>query len=130
VGRTDGSTPASYGERMPGFEEDLRAAVAADRELGAEYEAAVIRSLGERLDAEIDRRIEQRAARRRPAGGRGPDFFGLVLAVASIGMGMGVPSAMSGHFAGGLTFVMTLIAWAGIAAINIAYALGARRSSA
>jgi hypothetical protein len=115
---------------MPGFEEDLRAAVAADRELGAEYEAAVIRSLGERLDTEIDRRIEERIERRRQAPGpRGPDFFGLVLALASIGMGLGVPSAMSGHFSGGLTFVMTLIAWAGIAAINIAYALGARRSS-
>jgi hypothetical protein len=37
---------------------------------------------------------------------------------------------MSGHFGGGLTFVLTLVAWAAIAAINIAYALGARRSSA
>jgi hypothetical protein len=115
---------------VPGFEEDLRAAVAADRELGSDYEAAVVRSLGERLDAEIDRRIEERLRRRRVQSGRGLDFFGLVLALASIGMGLGVPSAMSGHFGGGLTFVLTLVAWAAIAAINIAYALGARRSSA
>jgi hypothetical protein len=115
---------------MPGFEDDLRAAVAADRELGGEYEAAVVRSLGERLDAEIDRRIEERFRRRRPSRGGGLDFFGLVLAIASIGMGLGVPSAMSGHFGSGLTFVLTLVAWAAIAAINIAYALGAWRSSA
>jgi hypothetical protein len=115
---------------MPGFEDDLRAAVAADRELGAGYEAAVVRSLGERLDAEIDRRIDERLRARRPHGGRRLDFVGLVLALASIGMGLGVPNAISGHFAGGLTFVVTLVAWAVIAAINIAYALGARRSSA
>ena len=115
---------------MPGFEEDLRAAVAADRELGTDYEAAVIRSLGERLDAEIDRRIEERLRQRRQPRGAGLDFFGLVLALASIGMALGVPSAMSGHFGGGLTFVLTLVAWAMIAGINIAYALGARRSSA
>jgi hypothetical protein len=115
---------------MPGFDDDLRAAVAADRELGSDYEAAVVRSLGERLDAEIDRRIEERFRARRPRGGRGLDFLGLVLALASIGMGLGVPSAMSGHFGEGLTFLLTLVAWAVIAAINIAYALGARRSSA
>jgi hypothetical protein len=114
---------------MPGFDEDLRAAVAAERELGSEYEAAVVRSLGERLDAEIDRRIEERFRRRRPRRGGGLDFLGLVLALASIGMGLGVPGAMSGHFGGGLTFVLTLVAWAAIAAINIAYALGARPSS-
>jgi hypothetical protein len=115
---------------MPGFEEDLRAAVAADRELGSDYQAAVVRSLGERLDTEIDRRIEERLRARAPRRGRGLDFFGLVLAVASIAMGMGVPSAFSGHFSGGLVFVTTVIAWAAIAGINIAYALGARRSSA
>jgi hypothetical protein len=115
---------------MPGFDEDLRAAVAADRELGRDYEAAVVRSLGERLDAEIDRRIEERLHARRPPRGGGLDFLGLVLAVASIGLGLGVPSAMSGHFSGGLVFVITLVAWGAIAGINIAYALGARRSSA
>jgi hypothetical protein len=116
---------------MPGFEEDLQAAMAADRELGSDYEAAVIRSLGERLDAEIDRRIEERLRQRRPPRRGAPDFFGVVLALGSIGLALGVPSAMSGHFGDGLTFVLTLVAWAMIAAINIVYALGAsRRSSA
>jgi hypothetical protein len=107
---------------MPGFEDDLQAAVAADRELGRDYEAAVVRSLGERLDAEIDRRIEERSRARRAARARGLDFFGLVLAIASIGMGMGVPSAISDDFGQGLTFVTTLVAWVAIVAINFAYA--------
>ena len=95
--------------------------------IGGDYEAAVIRSLGERLDAEIDRRIDERVGP--PPAGGGLDLLGLGLALASIGIALGVPSAMSGHFGGGLTFVLTLVAWAMIAAINIAYALGAAQGS-
>jgi hypothetical protein len=112
------------------LEEDLRAAVAADRELGRDYEAAVVRSLAERLDAEIDRRVQERldqrfAAQRRSAAGF--DFLAVLLACASIGMALGVPSAMHDHVGSGGTFVLTLIAWAAIAAINVAFALGRRR---
>jgi hypothetical protein len=111
------------------LEEDLRAAVAADRELGGDYEAAVVRSLGERLDAEIDRRVQERvderlAARRRSSAGF--DFLAVLLACASIGMALAVPSAMHDHVGAGGTFVLTLIAWAAIAAINVAFALGRR----
>jgi hypothetical protein len=110
--------------RPPSFRDELRAAAAADRELGGEYESAVLQSFLERLDLEIDRRI---AARSPPPPRGGIGFTGLVLALASIGMGLGVPSAMGDHFSGGLTFVLTLVAWAAIAAINIAYAHAARR---
>jgi hypothetical protein len=103
---------------MPGLEDDLRAAVAADRELGGDYEAAVVRALGERLDSEIDRRVAERLRARRP---RGVDLTGLVLALASIGMALGVPSATHDHVGAAGSFVLTLIAWAAIAAINIAY---------
>jgi hypothetical protein len=113
------------------LEEDLRAAVAADRELGGDYEAAVVRSLAERLDAEIDRRVQERlderlAAQRRS--GAAIDLWSLLLACASIGMALGVPSAMHGHVGSAGTFVLTLVAWAAIAAINVAYALGRQRS--
>jgi hypothetical protein len=72
---------------MPGFEEDLQAAVAADRELGSDYEAAVIRSLGERLDAEIDRRIEERFRARRPRREGGLDLLGLARCPATSAAG-------------------------------------------
>src|SRR5918998_405765 len=114
---------------MANLEDDLRAAVAADRELGGDYEAAVARALGERLDREIDRRVAERvdalvgAPRRH---GRGGDFLALLLALASIGMGLGVPNAMNGAVGGAGTFVLTLIAWLAIAAIDVAYAWGRR----
>ena len=112
------------------LEEDLRAAVAADRELGGDYEAAVVRSLGERLDAEIDRRVQERLDERlsvrRRASAVG-DFWTVLFACASIGMALGVPSATHDHVGSGGTFVLTLVAWAAIAAINVAFALGRRR---
>jgi hypothetical protein len=113
------------------LEDDLRAAVAADRELGGDYEAAVVRSLGERLDSEIDRRVEERLdARlaRRQRSSAAFDFWALLLALASIGMGLGVPGAMSGHVGSAGTFVLTIVGWVAIAAINVAFALGRRRS--
>jgi hypothetical protein len=51
----------------------------------------------------------------------------VLLACASIGMALGVPSAMHDHVGSGGTFVLTLVAWAAIAAINVAFALGRRR---
>ena len=108
------------------LDDDLRAAVAADRELGSDYEAAVVRALGERLDAEIDRRVDERLAARRRSGAAF-DFLGLVLALASIGMAIGVPSAIHGSVGSAGTFVLTLVAWAAIAAVNVAFALGRRR---
>ena len=104
---------------MPGLEDDLRAAMAADRELGGDYERAVVRSLAERLDSEIDRRVAERVRAAQPRDRS--DLSGLVLAIASIGMALGVPSAMHDHVGAGATFVLTLFAWAAIAAINVAY---------
>ena len=113
------------------LEDDLRAAVAADRELGGDYEAAVVRSLGERLDAEIDRRVQERLDERlarRHRSSAAIDFWTLLLALASIGMGLGVPGAMGAHVGSAGTFVLTIVGWVAIAAINVAYAIGRRRS--
>jgi hypothetical protein len=115
---------------MPSLDDDLRAAVAADRELGGDYEAAVVRSLAERLDSEIDRRVDERVAarlvRQQPSGAA-IDFWMLVLALASIGMGLGVPGAMHSHVGSAGTFVLTLVAWVAIAAVNVAFAIGRKR---
>src|ERR687893_444873 len=115
---------------MARLEDDLRAAVAADRELGGDYEAAVVRTLAERLDDEIDRRVQERIdARlaRHQRAGAGFDFLGVLLALGSIGIAVGVPSAMHGHVGAAGTFVLTLVAWVAIAAINFAWFLGRRR---
>ena len=99
------------------LEEDLRAATAARRELGDDYEAGVIRSLAEHLDREIDRRVEQRVARRLP----GVDWTALLLALGSIALALGVPSATRDQFGAVASFALTLVAWAAVAAINVAY---------
>jgi hypothetical protein len=105
---------------MATLEDDLRAATAARRELGDEYEQGVIHSLVERLGDEIDRRVDQRLA---APGARigGLDWTALLLALGSIAMALGVPSATHDHFGAAASFVLTLIAWAVIAAINITY---------
>ena len=115
---------------MAGLEDDLRAAVAADRELGGDYETAVVRTLAERLDTEIDRRVQERndarLARRRSANA-GLDVLGVLLALGSIGIALGVPSATHGHVGAAGTFVLTLVAWVAIAAINVTWILARRR---
>lgn len=101
---------------------ELRAAVEARRELGPEYEGALIESFLERLDQDIDRRIHSRAAdapNRRPSGGD-PS---LPLALGSIGMGIPISAIAGGT--GGIGGL--LVAWTGIAVVNLAHAWGRRR---
>ena len=108
---------------MATLEDDLRAATAARRELGDEYDQGVIHSLVERVGEEIDRRVDERLA----AGGArigGLDWTALLLALGSIGMALGVPGATHDHFGTAASFVLTLIAWAVIAAINVTYFRG------
>jgi hypothetical protein len=109
---------------MASLEDDLRAAVAADRELGDDYEVAVVRALAERLDTEIDRRVDERI---RAARWRDLDWSVLLLALGSISLALGVPSATHDHLGAAASFVLTLIAWAAIAVINVAYVRSRRR---
>jgi hypothetical protein len=109
---------------------DLDAALAARRELGPEYESALVDSFLARVDAQLDARIEQRVAERLAEypreefrGGRHSwagsgsrlHVTSLVLAIPLTGIGLGVA-----HGAG------TLVAWAGIVSVNLAAALGRR----
>jgi hypothetical protein len=111
---------------MATLEDDLRAATAARRELGEDYDLAVLRSVADRLDAQVDRRVDERLAARAPALG-GLDWTTLFLALGSIGMGLGVPSATIDHFGAVASFALTLIAWAAIAVVNVAYFRSRRR---
>jgi hypothetical protein len=106
--------------RMATLEDDLRAATAARRELGDEYEQGVIASFADRLGREVDRRVDERLAAHGPARG-GLDWTALLLALGSIAMTLGVPSATHDQFGTAASFVLTLIAWAVIAAINVTY---------
>lgn len=105
---------------------DLRAAVAARQELGPEYEAEIIDSFLEKLDARDRHRTagllpEPAPVRRHPS--RETDPGGLALAIVSIVAAIpitAIAADMMGKFG-------VLICWAGLVGINYARAIARRR---
>lgn len=110
--------------------EDLQAALGARRELGPEYEDAVLDSFLERVDKSIEARVDARVAERagdrgqlaRRPSQRGTDS-GLVLGIVSLCTGIPI-TAIAG--AEGLAGVV--VAWSGIGVVNLAHAWGRRRA--
>ncbi|MFG1625983.1 hypothetical protein [Kribbella sp. NPDC049227] len=104
---------------------DLRAAVAARQELGPEYEAEIIDSFLERLDARDAARHQQdqglEIAGLKP---RETDPGGLALAIVSVSVAIPI-TAISADMLGlrGL-----IVSWAGLVAINFARTIGRRNS--
>ncbi len=116
--------------------DELTAAVEARRELGRDYEDAVLDSFLDRLDKSIDARVDARveaqtkgkplpppAPQRQPKEGADPQ---LVLGLVSVGAGIPI-SAILGPGSDG-TVAGLFIAWGGIVGVNIAHALSRRRS--
>jgi hypothetical protein len=89
--------------------DELRAAAATRRELGHDYDDAILLSLAERLQR----------VRRRPTVFQ--ETVTLVIALGSIGFGILVALAAAHLGAVGGTFA-TIIAWICIAVINVAHA--------
>jgi hypothetical protein len=98
--------------------DDLEALVAARRELEPEHEAALVESFLDRIGAAIDARVDERLAERRPRR-KGGDHG---LAEASVLFGIPI-TAIAGGEAG---IAGIIVAWVGIALVNLASALGNR----
>ena len=115
--------------------DDLTAAIGARRELGKDYEDAVVDSFVARLDQRIAERVDEQVAERlgsnaKPkARGRAPTGQaanpGFALGVVSLVSGIPI-TVLASENAGA---VGLLVSWAGIAAVNVAHALGRRRRS-
>lgn len=96
------------------------------RELGPDYEPALVDSFVERIDNAIEARVDARLAHR----ARSEETEGrrqkqqLVLGIVSLGTGIPI-TAVAGSLGDGLPGV--LVAWAGIAAVNLAHAMKDRR---
>ena len=113
--------------------EEIRAAAHTHRELGPEYEGAVIESFLEKVGREIDARVDDRLGHvgRR---GRGKSevahqHHGTGLALPVISMVLGIPLtaiAVSGRSSTEALMGLVIV-WAAIVAINVAYSLGSRR---
>jgi hypothetical protein len=131
---TDAGDPARVeNRRMPDYQDirqDMRATIEARRDLGPDYEAALVESFVERLDESIARRVraEMHATGAQPypsphppprKGGNGS------IPIALGSMGLGIPlTAIAAESSGTLGL---LLVWGGIVAINLAHALGRLR---
>jgi len=105
--------------------DELAAVLEARRELGKEYEPALVESFIERLDRVIDARVQAGLADRgRSDADRAESQRGqMQLGIASLGFGIPLSA-----IAGGTSGVWGLIAcWSGIAAVNLSYALSRLR---
>jgi hypothetical protein len=114
--------------------DELIAALAARRELGAELEPAVIDSFVERLERAIDARVDREVDRRMQSlprqrasggGGFGIGIGHIILALGSLGIGVGATGAATG-MGDAAGVVVALVAWAAIALVNMAYAFSSR----
>ncbi|MFF4621351.1 hypothetical protein [Nonomuraea jabiensis] len=102
--------------------DELRAAYQARQDLGPEYEDALIQSFLEKMDQEVDRRVEDQLARQRqvgqvqPVAGSGQR---LALAIVSVTLGiLGSVAALAAEDRGAV-----LAIWIGISVVNVAFVL-------
>ncbi|WP_271217513.1 hypothetical protein [Streptosporangium carneum] len=111
----------------------MRATIEARRDLGPDYEAALVESFVERLDATIAARVRaeiqgngfhpQQPHAQHPPQRKGANPS---IAIALGSMGIGVPLTAIG--AGSAGTAGLLLAWGGIVAINFAHAIGRWRA--
>lgn len=113
---------------MPSLSPDeIRAAAETHRDLGPEYQSAVIESFLDRVGREIDARVDARLAaaqvpdqQNRPARQRRD---GSPLALAIVSMSLGIPLTAIAVAAGNNPpgFAAVLVIWVAITVINVAY---------
>ncbi|MFD1537163.1 hypothetical protein [Nonomuraea guangzhouensis] len=116
---------------MRPIREDLQATLDARRDLGPDYEAALVESFVERLDATIAARVraELHTHGAGPGPGPGPGRSkspgAAMIPIALGSMGIGIPlTGIAVHEAGGLGLVIT---WFAIVLINVAAAAAIMR---
>ncbi|MEU6299173.1 hypothetical protein [Streptomyces erythrochromogenes] len=106
------------------LKKELDATLKARRELGPEYEAALVDSFVEKVDTQVRRRLaEERLAAARGAGpGAGPvdGNFGERFGFAIITLVLAVP--LSAIAAAQTGFKGLVVAWAGIVGVNFIHA--------
>lgn len=114
--------------------DELRASLAARRDLGPDYEDSLVEGFLEKMDQEIDRRVDERLAAHAPA--KAPAVSpsvdsGQRLALAIVSLVGGVSATIGITYSdlgeSLLAFILVLL-WVGIVAVNVSFVLGRRRS--
>ncbi len=112
--------------------DEIRAAAETHRELGPDYQEAVIESFLDKVGKEIDTRVDARLGHSRrdwqPQPAASKQHHGAAMALAIVSMVLGIPLtaivlAVGSHPAG---LAGLLIVWAALVAINVAYAIRLR----
>jgi hypothetical protein len=121
-------TPDSGPPIEPLSREDLIATMAAREDLGPEHTEVLVDSFLAKVEKEIDARVDARLAAdgRRSLGSARTRGGGIVLPLGSIALGIPVSGAIAGSLSGDQAMIGLAVAWAGIAAINIAHVVGRR----
>jgi len=121
--------PGEVPEDTGSTRDDLTAAVGARRELGPDYEDAVLDGFLARLDRQMQERVDATVAdrlssgERRAAGGPAQRDPGLTLGIVSVIAGIPVTAITTGTE----ELAALIVAWGGIAVVNVAHAWGRRR---
>jgi hypothetical protein len=127
-----------YREAMDQMARDeITAAAAAHRELGPQYDDAVAESLIDRIGDEIDRRVDarlggspsssrktepRRPAKAEPHQPARSNVATVVLALGSMGIGIGVAGTVLPIVQGGGGTWLVALIWVVIGVINVSYA--------
>ncbi|WP_207756507.1 hypothetical protein [Nonomuraea cypriaca] len=100
--------------------DELQATLDARRELGPDYEAALVDSFVERLDATIAARVRAELDQHDPAPHKRPAQGSPMIPIALGSMGIGIP--LTAIAAGNAGLVGLTITWLAIVIINVAAA--------
>lgn len=109
---------------------EIEAVLETRRELGLRYDSELVDGFADRIEAEVNRRVgdqvqlQQRGHAMHASGGPRQLALGIVSLVAGIpitAISLAVPAD------GATSLVSLLLAWGGIATVNVAHALQSRR---
>lgn len=109
---------------------EIEALLATRRELGEEYDAALVESFADRIERAVDQRISGEVARRSHADAavRSAGPRQLALGIVSVGVGIPITAINLAVPEDAPTSLIGLIvSWGGIAAVNFAHAVQSRR---
>ena len=106
---------------------DLDAAIGARRDLGPDYEPALVASFVEKVERRIDQRLDERLDDRLSRREGEPESAGLntpSFVLGAISLGTGIPiTAISAAIT---DLPGLVVAWLGIVGVNVAHALSTR----
>lgn len=112
------------GDDSPVSRQDVEALMAARRELGPDYDAALVDSFAERVERAVAERVDEQVALRREAQSERARTGSRQLTLGIVSLGCGIPiTAIAASIADlpGLA-----VAWVGIVGVNAAHALSSR----